>query len=146
MNMNIVRRAGSCSSPATRAALTSSARAAVRVRCTARCSRYSASRSARRHVRVAFSTRTCTCSADPRNYALSIRDEDEARGGIPVVKHYKIRTLGEARGFYINAKNTFPSFGALISYYESTSPLCYSYAFSVVTSRIGYFASWLHYQ
>jgi hypothetical protein len=59
-------------------------------------------------------------SSDPRNYALSIRDEDEARG-IAVVKHYKIRTLNEARGFYISAKNPFPSFGALISYYEKTT-------------------------
>ena len=119
----------------------SGTRAAVSLCCALRCSRYSyeySTHAAGLELRLrdvdTWGSR-CPCSArkcpalgrarlcaraDPRNYALSIRDEDEARGGIPVVKHYKIRTLGEARGFYISTKITFPSFGALISHYEST--------------------------
>ena len=62
--------------------------------------------------------------ADPRHFALSVRDQDETRGGIPFVKHYKIRTLDDGRGYYISPKATFPTFGSLIAHYESApSPL-----------------------
>ena len=57
--------------------------------------------------------------ADPRHFALSVRDQDETRGGIPFVKHYKIRTLDDGRGYYISPKATFPTFGSLIAHYES---------------------------
>jgi hypothetical protein len=58
-------------------------------------------------------------SSDPRHFALSVRDQDETRGGIPFVKHYKIRTLDDGRGYYISPKATFPTFGSLIAHYES---------------------------
>lgn len=66
--------------------------------------------------------------ADTREYALTIRDSDDQRGG--TVKHYKIRRLDGDAGFFITARRTFATLRDLVSYYsEVADGLCCQLSF-----------------
>ncbi|VDO46192.1 unnamed protein product [Brugia timori] len=54
--------------------------------------------------------------ADTREYALTIRDSDDQRGG--TVKHYKIKRLDGDAGFFITTRRTFATLRDLVSYYS----------------------------
>lgn len=53
--------------------------------------------------------------ADTREYALTIRDTDDQRGG--TVKHYKIKRFDNNEGFYITTRRTFATLRDLVDYY-----------------------------
>ncbi len=57
--------------------------------------------------------------ADTREYALTIRDSDDQRGG--TVKHYKIKRLDNNDGFFITTRRTFPALRDLVEYYTGKS-------------------------
>ncbi|XP_074642811.1 tyrosine-protein kinase STK-like [Tubulanus polymorphus] len=60
-----------------------------------------------------FVVRPCS---NPLFYALSMRDHVKLKQ-MWVVKHYKIRTMDNHKGYYINPKITFSRFEDLISHY-----------------------------
>uniref|UniRef100_A0A8R1XX76 Tyrosine-protein kinase n=1 Tax=Onchocerca volvulus TaxID=6282 RepID=A0A8R1XX76_ONCVO len=66
--------------------------------------------------------------ADTREYALTIRDSDDQRGG--TVKHYKIKRLDGDAGFFITTRRTFATLRDLVSYYsEVADGLCCQLSF-----------------
>uniref|UniRef100_A0A914WAJ5 Tyrosine-protein kinase n=1 Tax=Plectus sambesii TaxID=2011161 RepID=A0A914WAJ5_9BILA len=61
--------------------------------------------------------------ADTREFALTIRDSDDQRGGS--VKHYKIKRLDDDGGFFITTRRTFKTLQELVRYYsEVADGLC----------------------
>ncbi|KJH50592.1 src [Dictyocaulus viviparus] len=61
--------------------------------------------------------------ADGREFALTIRDSDDIRGGS--VKHYKIKRLDHDQGFFITTRRTFRTLQELVAYYsEMADGLC----------------------
>ncbi|CAD6184941.1 unnamed protein product [Caenorhabditis auriculariae] len=55
--------------------------------------------------------------ADGREFALTIRDSDDPRGG-GSVKHYKIKRLDHDQGFFITTRRTFRTLQELVRYYS----------------------------
>ncbi|XGW20361.1 hypothetical protein V3C99_003845 [Haemonchus contortus] len=65
--------------------------------------------------------------ADGREFALTIRDSDDIRGGTVYssVKHYKIKRLDHDQGFFITTRRTFRTLQELVAYYsEMADGLC----------------------
>ncbi|CAB3408663.1 unnamed protein product [Caenorhabditis bovis] len=56
--------------------------------------------------------------ADGREFALTIRDSDDTRGGGGSVKHYKIKRLDNDHGFFITTRRTFRTLQELVRYYS----------------------------
>ncbi|CAI5440339.1 unnamed protein product [Caenorhabditis angaria] len=62
--------------------------------------------------------------ADGREFALTIRDSDDSRGG-GSVKHYKIKRLDHDAGFFITTRRTFRTLQELVRYYtDMADGLC----------------------